>query len=211
MTNTRVKICGITTPDDARFAVSKGADYLGLIFTESPRQVDIPRATEIREAVPEAMIVGVFRSAPLDEVIETAGAVKLNLIQLHGGESPEYCAEVQARTSTPIIKAFPSHDLPDTSLLSSYATTSFFLFDFHKGKLPDGVERGTHEDVWAQVSRKRSKGFRMFLAGELDASNVHEAIKRTNAFCVDVCRGVESAPGVKDRKALERFITVVKS
>jgi len=210
MMDTRVKICGITRVEDASFAVSKGADYIGLIFGESPRQVNTTRAAEIRAAVPDAMIVGVFRDTPLGEVVETAHAVGVNLIQLHGDESPEYCAEVQSRTTTPIIKAFPAHKLPDITILSTYDTTSFFLFDIGKDFV-DPEPEATHASLWDEVSRKRSQGFRMFLAGALDESNVRRAIERTNAFCVDVCRGVESAPGIKDHAAVERFIAAVKS
>lgn len=211
MSVTRVKICGITNPEDARFAVSKGADYLGLIFAESPRQVDIARAVEIREAVPDATIVGVFLDAPLGDVVETAHVTGLNMIQLHGGESPEYCAEVQSRTSTPIIKAFTASNLPDTELLALYETTSFFLFDLRKSDLEDESLEQFHDDMWAEAAHRRSQGFRMFLGGALDESNVRKAIERTNAFCVDACRGVESSPGVKDHAAIEKFIAEAKS
>ncbi len=211
MKNTRVKICGITTVEDARYAVDKGADYIGLIFAESLRRVDVERAAEIRAAVPGARIVGVFLDAPIDEVVETTAATGLNLIQLHGDESPEYCAEVQTRTSTPIIKAFTDKNLPDTAQLSAYETTSYFLFDLDKKSLEDDALTEAIDRMWHVVARKRAKGFRVFLAGALDESNVRHAIERTHAYCVDVCRGVERAPGLKDRESLERFIAEVKA
>ncbi len=211
MSDARVKICGITTIDDARFAVSKGTDYIGLIFAESERGVDHVRGLKIRDAVPDAKIVGVFLDAPVTDVVETVRTVGLDLIQLHGNESPEYCSEVYARTLKPIIKAFPVNDLPDTAMLSTYDTTRFFMFDLNKSVSVQDTSARSLDALWGHVSRKRAQGFHVFLAGALDESNVRAAIDQTQAYGVDVCRGVESSPGVKNRAAVERFIAEVKS
>jgi phosphoribosylanthranilate isomerase len=191
--------------------LSKGTDYIGLIFAESERRVEVARALEIRDAVPDAMIVGVFLDAPVTDVVKTAAMARLDLIQLHGSESPGYCAEVYARTSKPIIKAFPVNDLPDTAMLSAYDTTSFFMFDLSKSVAVQDTSARSLDAMWGHVSRKRAQGFRVFLAGALDDSNVRAAIDQTQVYCVDVCRGVERSPGVKDRAAVERFIAEVKS
>ena len=135
MTDTRIKICGVTTADDARLADQLGVDYIGLIFATSPRRIDVARAREIRAAVPHRPIVGVFQNQPLDEVVSTVEDASVDLIQLHGEESPEYCEALQRKAGRNIIKAFCADDIPDAERLGSYHTTSFFLFDLAKRDL----------------------------------------------------------------------------
>jgi len=213
MSRPRVKICGITTPDDARTAVSAGADYLGVIFAESPRQVDLARAQEIRAAVPGATLVGVFRDQPVDDVVRLVAESGVNLVQLHGRESPSYCDDVRSRTGKPVIKAFRSKRIPGTSELAAYRTTSYFLFDIAPSvAVTDAANTdASPEEIWDEVSKARHKGFRVFLAGALDASNVRRAIFHSHAFAVDVCRGVERSPGVKDPDSITRFIAEARS
>jgi len=205
---TRVKICGITSATDARLAESLGADYIGVIFAESPRRVDVARAREIKAAVSGALVVGVFRDQPVEEVIAAARASGVDLVQLHGDESPAYCDEVLTRTGKPVIKAFGADRMPDERRLAEYTTTSYFLFDLEPGsqKTSDDIER-----VWTDVLRTRRQGFRVFVAGALNPGNVREAIRRTHAFAVDVCRGVERAPGVKDPDVLQQFFVEAHS
>jgi phosphoribosylanthranilate isomerase len=210
MNHTRIKICGITTPADATLAASLGADYIGVIFADSPRRVDLARAQEIRAAVARTPIVGVFRDQPIDEVVHLARESGVDLVQLHGQESPEYCDEVLARGGKPVIKAFRSDRIPGVDVLARYTTTSYFLFDLDQTSAA-GAGPETTEHVWKEVSKTRRKGFRVFLAGALEPSNVREAIRRTHAFAVDVCRGVERAPGVKDPDVLERFFTEARA
>ena len=208
MTRTRIKICGITSAQDATLAASLGADYIGVIFADSPRRVDVERAREIRAAVTGVPMVGVFRNQSLDDVVSMTRASGLDLVQLHGDESPAFCSDVQKQTGKPVIKGFSVDRIPDAHQLAEYATTSYFLFDLQRGSPT------THEDVervWSAVSHSRSKGFRVFLAGALSPSNVGEAIRRTHAFAVDVCRGVERAPGVKDPDVLQQFFMEARS
>ena len=208
MTQTRIKICGITSVNDAKLAASLGADYIGVIFAESPRRVDVVRAKEIRDAVTGVSVVGVFRNQPLEEVVNATRASGIDLVQLHGEESPDFCSEVQKRTGKPIIKGFAVSEMPEEHELAAYTTISYFLFDLQRGARTtrDDIER-----VWSAVSRSRSKGFRVFVAGALEPANVREAIKRTHAFAVDVCRGVEQAPGVKDPDVLQQFFVEARS
>lgn len=208
MKNTRVKICGITSAEDARLAESLGADYIGVIFAESPRQIDVERALEIRGAVTTALVVGVFRNQSIDEVARITSESGIDLVQLHGSESPDYCNKVFVRTGKPVIKAFGSDRMPDASELAEYTTTSYFLFDLPRGSR---VSAEDVERVWTEVLRTRRKGFRVFVAGALNPANVREAIRRTHAFAVDVCRGVERAPGIKDPDTLQRFLTEANS
>jgi len=208
--STRIKICGITTTEDARLAASLGADYLGLIFVESPRKIDITRAREIRRAEHRSLLVGVFKDAPLEEVVETTRAARLDLVQMHGDESPDYCDDVLARTGRPLIKAFKASNLPDVREMSRYRTAGFFLFDIDKNLIENPPSEDVIHRMWDIASRKRRKGFRIFLAGALDKENVREAIRRTHAYGVDVCRGVEETPGIKDPKELGQFIEEVR-
>ena len=207
---TKIKICGITTPEDARVASNLGADYLGLIFVESPRMVNIAQAREIRRAMQHSLLVGVFRDAPVEMVIETTRAARLDLVQLHGDETPDYCDDVLARTGRPVIKSFMASKLPDIRELSRYRTAGFFLFDLDKNIIENPPDEEIVHRMWDIAARKRRKGFRIFLAGALDKDNVNEAIRRTNAWGVDVCRGVEETPGVKDPKEIEQFVTEVR-
>ncbi len=208
MKTTRIKICGITSADDARLAESMGADYIGVIFAKSPRQIAVERAREIRAAVTHALVVGVFRNQDADEVVAITRDSGIDLVQLHGDESPAFCHEVLTRTGKPVIKGFAAERMPDASRLAEYSTTSYFLFDLRPGTKArdEDIER-----VWSEVSRTRGKGFRVFLAGALNPANVREAIRRTHAFAVDVCRGVERAPGIKDPDSLHQFFTEARS
>ena len=208
MTQTRIKICGITNPEDARLAETLGADYIGVIFAQSPRQIDVERAQEIRHAVPDALIVGVFRDQDVDDVIDITQRSGIDLVQLHGDESPEFCDDVLNRTGRPVIKGFAADRLPDASRLAEYSTTSYFLFDLQRGA---DITDEDLERVWNDVSRTRRKGFRVFVAGALNPANVREAIRRTHAFAVDVCRGVEQEPGIKDPDSLEQFFAEARS
>ena len=105
MAEVQVKVCGITTCDDAAVCHALGADYLGVIFAQSPRQVSADAAGLIRTAVPAAKLVGVFVDEELATLAETARAVGLDLIQLHGQESPDYCRQLTEATGLPLIKA----------------------------------------------------------------------------------------------------------
>lgn len=203
---TKIKICGTTNVNDARLAIAMGADYVGLIFAESSRRIDIKTAQKIRGAIPDSLLVGVFQDNTADGVVETVTQCNLDLVQLHGSESPEYCSDIHRRTNVPIIKAFHENEFPDTQRLGEYDTTNFFLFDLKKDLLEGGGLRARLTEMWDGVSRMRRQGFRVFLAGALDADNVRHAIAHTSPYGIDVCRGVEQKPGVKDPSKLESFM-----
>ncbi len=207
MSDVRIKICGVTNTADARLAASLGADYLGVIFAESPRHVDVARARDIRDAVPSTPLVGVFMDQPIDDVTRIALGTDLDLIQLHGSESPHYCDDILHRTSKPVLKAFRDLRLPSAETLAAFTTTSYFLFDFDRSE--HDAER--ESQTWADVRDARGLGFRVFVAGGVDAANVRDIIARTHAFAVDVCRGVESTAGIKDAAAMERFFMEVRA
>ncbi len=214
MFDTRVKICGITSPDDAILSLTFGADYLGLIFADSSRRIGVADAIEIRKAVPQAMLVGVFSGTPVEEVAEISRACKLNMIQLHGTESPDYCEVLLSKVSLPIIKAIRLGDLPDIGRMRDFKRTSYFLFDLDKNtksRVQSSTVNGDQERLWDEAAMRRARGYRIFLAGSLGPSNVRQAVRYVAPYGIDVASGVEKSPGVKDPAALSRFIKEAKS
>jgi phosphoribosylanthranilate isomerase len=207
MKNLRIKICGITGPEDACACHTLGADYLGVIFAESPRKITTGKAAEIRSATLNARLVGVFADSEIDRIEETARGCMLNMIQLHGNESPDFCEDLHARIKLPLIKAFRAGALPAPEDLASYRAVSFFLLDLDKGgpKTDNAVA-----ELWEQAEIMVKRGCRLFLAGGLSPENVLQAVKRVEPFGVDVCSGVEKEPGVKDRDTVQRFIAEVR-
>ena len=208
----KVKICGITNVEDALAAIEMGADLIGFNFyPQSKRYVTPDQARAIIDKLPTFVdIAGIFVNAAGEHVRAVAKMCSLNWVQLHGDETPDYCDDVLARTGRPVIKSFMASKLPDIRELSRYRTAGFFLFDLDKNIIENPPDEDIVHRMWDIAARKRRKGFRIILAGALDKENVNEAIRRTNAWGVDVCRGVEETPGVKDPKEIEQFVTEVR-
>lgn len=209
MLNTQVKVCGITTPRDAQLSMSLGADYIGLVFADSKRRVTPDVAQDIRTRVPDALLVGVFMDESLEAVIDISRQSGLNMIQLHGSESPKYCDALIDRLRLPVIKSFTSSQLDNIERVSDYTRASYFLFDLDKGVDP-ATANGTRDRLWEEAASLRGRGYRIFLAGGLDSENVASAVDRVSPHCIDVASGVEQQPGVKDSAALKQFIKEVK-
>jgi phosphoribosylanthranilate isomerase len=209
MRDTRIKICGITTPEDAELAVALGVDYVGLIFAESSRRVTIDRACEIRTAVANVMLVGVFMNSAFEEVVAISRASRINMVQLHGRESPEYCEALVSKLSLPIVKSFSRGLTVDR--LAGYKRTSYFHLDLDKNARGNGNSVShEQESLWDEAASLRSKGYRLFLAGALHSGNVRPAVKRVQPYCIDVASGVESEPGIKDHEKMRRFVMEVR-
>lgn len=209
MLDTRIKICGITTPEDAEAAAVLGVDYLGLIFVESSRRVSFEQAAKIRNAVPDAMLVGVFMDTPLDEVVGTARDARVNMVQLHGNESPAYCDALLERLGLPVIKSFTRARLANNSL-HEYRRTSYFHVDLDKNTTGNGGATDNQVRLWAEATALRNKGYRIFLAGALTPHNVRQAVQRVQPYCVDVASSVEASPGIKDHERMRQFVTEVR-
>lgn len=192
-----IKICGITSTDDARFCASLHVELIGLVFVPgSPRfvssQVARRISDEIHERSPRTKVVGVFQDAPLATIRRTADEVGLDAIQLHGTEDPE----IAGRLSLPVIRA-----LTPGTLEQDWSAAEWFLFDHAAG--------GTGRTLdWSLIPRV-SKPF--FLAGGLTPRNVLEATRAVRPDGVDVSSGVERSPGVKDHSLIARFVEKVRS
>jgi len=197
---TRVKICGLTDPDEARACHEAGADYLGLVFAGGPRLVDAEQATAIRAAAPGAELVGVFADQPVPEVVATASACRLDLVQLHGAETEDVVADVAARSGLPVIKALLSGE-------TASAAADYLLFDLAKGQAPSPGER---ERLWKEAAAAAAAGRAVFLAGKLHADDVPAAVAAVAPFALDVSSGVESAPGRKDAALVRGFVEEVR-
>jgi phosphoribosylanthranilate isomerase len=202
----RIKICGVTSLDDARFAADAGAWALGMIFWPgSQRRCRLPEAERITAALRRRVeLVGVFVNAHLDEVVGVADGLGLTMVQLHGDEGPSYCAEVARRTGAKLIKAHRVRARADLQALEAFHT-DYHLLDAH---VP-GRWGGTGETFdWELVAARRSP-VPLILSGGLTPDNVADAIAATHPYAVDVASGTEAAPGVKDLAKVEAFVAAV--
>ncbi len=206
----RIKICGITTPADARLAAQAGADAIGINFyAGSPRFVEAKVAEEIAAAVPATVAkVGVFVNQTVERIEALISQVPLDFVQLHGDEPPEMFAELGPAR---IIKAFRSQDSGLTPVADFLAACGLahapaaVLIDAHA----PGQFGGTGVSLdWTTVGNDTSlpPDVPLLLAGGLNADNVAEAIRLARPFGVDVASGVELSPGVKDADSVRAFV-----
>ena len=201
---TRVKVCGITSIEDAQWLCQTGVNAIGLVFyKKSPRHVTVQQAIEICRAIPPFVsIVGLFVNKPAVEVEAILAQVPLDLLQFHGAEAVDYCSQF----SRPYIKAVPMQGLTDFSAYADqYPNAKGFLVDSHA---PDSVGGTGKTFDWTQVPQNYPKP--IILAGGLRAENIAAAIEMTNVYAVDVSSGVESSPGQKDKQKVEKFMQEVK-
>jgi phosphoribosylanthranilate isomerase len=205
---TRIKFCGITNVDDAERAVAAGAWALGLIFwPRSPRRCEPAAAVEIAAAVKRRLeVAGVFVNATLDHVAETAEAVGLTMLQLHGDEGPAYCGEAARRTGCKVIKAVRVRSRADVQALSAFHT-DYHLLDSYSA----GVPGGTGETFAWEIARAHRGRTPVILSGGLSPENVADAIAALTPYAVDVASGVELSPGRKDPQKLQAFADAVRS
>lgn len=199
----KVKVCGITSADDALAAIKYGADALGFVFASSPRQVMPGQVCRIMEALPPFICkVGVFVDSEVREVERVMKLCGLDMAQLHGAESPGYCEALAPRA----IKSFAVKDESVLAVLPKYKVAAYLL-DTHDAVLKGGTGRSFD---WRIAERAGVHG-PVILSGGLTAANVCQAIAAGRPYAVDVSSGVESRPGVKDHAKLRRFITLAKS
>ena len=196
----RIKICGITSVEDARCAVEAGADAIGLVFYEpSPRAVTIELAREISYSVgPFVTVVGLFVDADEAVVRNVLERVPLHVLQFHGDESEAYCHRFQR----PYMKAIRMRpELNVQQAIESYPSAIAILLDAYRA----GVPGGTGETFdWQRVPKNSTRP--IVLAGGLTPNNVAEAINSTRVYGVDVSGGVESSHRKKDPNKVNSFI-----
>jgi phosphoribosylanthranilate isomerase len=196
---TRVKICGIANLDDALTAVAAGADALGFVFRESPRYVSPGQARHIIEALPAFVTtVGVFLDALEQHVRETLEQARLDLVQLHGDESPEYCQRFRGR----VLKRFPvlADDTPERvqARMQGYDVRGYML---------DPGAGGGQTFDW-QIARGIERP--LIIAGGLTPENVGAVVRLLRPYAVDVSSGVEAEPGRKDPDRIRAFLRAVR-
>ncbi len=199
----RVKICGNVTLKDTMAAVEAGADAVGFVFyARSPRVVSPKTVAAIVSHLPPFVsTVGLFVNEKPDLVRQIVSDCGLAYAQLHGEESPQYCAELRL----PVVKAIRVRTGADLANLSAYRVKAILLDAYVEGKIGG---TGTTFD-WELAVEAKSWG-PIVLAGGLTPDNVGEAVRRVQPYGVDVSSGVESAPGVKDHAKVRAFIENVK-
>lgn len=207
MSRVAVKICGITSPEDARAAAAAGADAIGLVFWPgSARALAAGAARQIAAALPPLVLrVGVFVDAPADEVDRIAAAVGLDLLQLHGVETPEAC-ERHARRALKALRVGDGFAPEDA--LRYEGRAAGLLLDTAAGALPGGSGRSFD---WSHAAALRPRVRFLMLAGGLTPGNVGEAIARVRPDAVDVSSGVELSPGRKDAEKMRAFVAAVRA
>lgn len=206
---TRIKICGITNLEDARFAAGALVDYLGFIFYEkSPRYIEPGEAGAIINWLEGPEKVGVFVNQPLDDVNRIAKETGLDYVQLHGEESLEYCELIDK----PIIKVIHIQEETVPYLLKhqieQYAEVAeFLLFDT---KI-DGLWGGTGKTFDWEMLNEAVIEIPFFLSGGLNADNIKEAVRSVHPYAVDVSSSLEAEPGLKDFTKVEAFMDEMRA
>jgi phosphoribosylanthranilate isomerase len=205
---TKVKICGITNLEDALLSAKFGADALGFNFYgKSPRYILPEKAGEIIGQLPRQILkVGVFVNESLEKICDIAEMAKLDAIQLHGEETPDFAAKLKAKTNLEIIKAFRVSENFQPEHVMKYKVDAILL-DAYSPK----EHGGTGETFDWEIAKKVREIFpKMYLAGGLAPENVKKAVENVEPYAVDSCSLLESKKGVKDSTKVISFISVVK-
>ena len=201
----RVKICGIMNLEDALVAVELGADAIGFIFAESPRQITPTKAKSIIHTLPPLVkTVGVFVNEESERIKEIKSFCGLDLIQLHGEESPELCQDLMPHS----VKAFRIQNERAIENIKRYQGTvrAILLDTYQKGKTG-----GTGKIFdWSLAVKSKEAGLPIILAGGLGPANIQEAITTVKPYAVDVNSGIEEEPGKKDPVLMRQLMEKIK-
>lgn len=201
---TRVKICGITSLDDALTAVEAGADALGFVFyAQSPRHLFPEQAARIISQLPPfVQTVGLFVNEEAATVNEVADLCSLDLVQLHGDESADYCQQMSRR----VLKTFRVRSLTCLDPIRNYRVAGYLL-DTFSPSFYGGTGTSFNWEIATEAVKRHQ---RIILAGGLTPDNVAEAIRQVRPYGVDVSSGVEAKPGKKDQEKVREFIRNAK-
>lgn len=199
----KVKVCGVRTLEEAEAALEAGADAIGFNFWPQSRRYIAPRAAAeiIGKLSPVASTVGVFVNEEVNRVVDLSAELRLSAVQLHGDESPEFCA---ALGSIKTIKAIRVGQDFDLGIIQSYPV-SMVLLDSNI----QGSYGGTGQRFDWRIAIEAKRFARIILAGGLNTENVWEAITHVRPAAIDVCSGVEAEPGRKDFDKLKSFMAIV--
>jgi phosphoribosylanthranilate isomerase len=201
----QVKICGITNAEDALAAIEAGAGLLGFNFyPKSPRYVSPSDARRIVEQLPEHVKrVGVFVNEDAEGIARIAAEACVATVQLHGDETPEFCATLRGLSIIKALRVREDFRVEDAAKFETDAVLlDAYVKDFRGGT--------GHTFDWSIARRTREVVRRLVLAGGLRAENVAEAVKTVRPYAVDVCSGVESAPGRKSFQLMRRFVEAMR-
>ena len=198
-----VKICGITSLDDAEMVVNYGASAIGMIFyKESPRYIDPEKIKEWISAIPEKVKkVGVFVNEKRKNIKAIVEELDLDYIQLHGDESPEYCDQM----IKPVIKAFRIGTSFNPAVINNFHVYAFLFDTYQKGKL-GGTGKSFNLDLIADLKTDTP----IILSGGLNSENINQVIKTVQPSAIDVNSGVESDWGEKDKLKVEKLFNTIK-
>jgi len=200
----KVKVCGMTSLKDALNAVEGGADAVGFIFyKKSLRSVTMKTVREIvLELPPFVDTVGVFVDETAEQINKIADYCNLDIIQLHGNESPTFCKKIRRK----VIKAFRIKDMQSVKKISNFQVSGFLLDTFS-----ENLHGGTGKVFDWNLALPAKKFGPVIMAGGLTPNNVQQAVRQIRPYGVDVCSGVESEPGIKDHKKVRAFLNNAKA
>ena len=210
---TRIKLCGLSKPEDVAHAIDLGADAIGLNFyPPSSRSINVAQALElVRDVPPFVSVVGLFVNASPEWMREVVSNVPLTLLQFHGDETPQQCEALASVAGLPWLRALRVEaDTQQADLVKSalnYAAASALLFDTHV----EGYGGGGKVFDWSLIPAELAR--RAVLSGGLNAQNVSDAIHRVRPYAVDVSSGIEvpGARGVKDHARMAAFVRAVRA
>lgn len=203
---TRVKICGVTTVEEALACVELGADAIGLHLADTPRRVTSERAAEIAAAMPPFVsVAGIFTTEDSD-ILDKLRRCGLTSVQLHGGQSEEFARAVSHYTS--VIRAVRMKDEESLDAFDHWRSSSAYLVDAYVEGTPGGT--GKTFD-WSLAVKAKQFGKPLILAGGLGPDNVAEAVRIVRPYAVDASSRLESEPGRKDYDKVKEFIRNVRA
>ncbi|HEY1815981.1 MAG TPA: phosphoribosylanthranilate isomerase [Kofleriaceae bacterium] len=208
---TRVKVCGVTLADDAAAVAAAGVDFIGLNFWPKSKRYLAPERAPMIAAVVRATgtakLVGVFVDPTVDEVLAMLGRVDIDIIQLHGDETPDLCSKIAAAVYRPVWKAIAVGSPQSIERLDAWPVDAILLDAPTSGR---GGAGATFDHGLARMARERVPAQKIVLAGGLTPETVAAAIATVQPWAVDVASGVEAAPGVKDRAKVAAFVAAAR-
>lgn len=204
--DTKIKICGLTRPQDVEAVNAARPDYIGFVFAESRRRLTSQQALSLKRQLDlEIQSVGVFVNASLETVLDITSQGILDIVQLHGDEPPAFVERVRRKTGCPVVKAFRIRGEESLAALKAYDQADYLLLDAYNKNVYGGTGRAFN---WELLDENRSRK-PFFLAGGLKIENIEKAIRTVRPYGVDISSGVETN-GCKDPGKIEEIIKRIR-